>query len=99
MSRHRVSGQTLEITEKFCYHGDAIGVRKGVVDSIITCVRSGWSNIRDLGPSLVSRQFSLGTKGTLHSASACSIMLCGIMTWPVKKEDTGIMQEWLDTCH
>ena len=36
-----LTGQSLEIEEKFCYLGDTVGVRGGAYDSVKTGIRNG----------------------------------------------------------
>ena len=81
----KLNCQYLEIGEKFCYLGDTIGAREGTVDCVITRIRNGWSNFRDLVPLIPSRCLPLGAKGRLYFMR--SLMLYGSETWPVKEED------------
>ena len=43
-----LNDQSHEIMEKLCYLGDSIGARRVAVDNVLTRIRSGWSNLRDL---------------------------------------------------
>ena len=79
--------QSLETVEKFCYLGDTIGAREGGFDSVITRIRSGWCNFRDLVPFLAGRSSPLEAKGRLYSAYVCSVMLYESAKWSVNKED------------
>ena len=69
-----------------CYFGHKIEARIGVVDSVITSVRSGWIKFSDLVPLLASG-LPLGSKGRLHSTYVRSATINGSESWPVKEED------------
>ena len=68
-----------------CYFGHKIEARIGVVDSVITSVRSGWIEFSDLVP-LLATGLPLGSKGRLHSTYVCSATINGSESWPVKEE-------------
>ena len=76
----KLNGQPIEIVEKYCYLHNTIGAKGGTVDSITIKIRSEWITSRDLVTLLASRGLPLGTKGRLHSACICSVMLCGSET-------------------
>ena len=63
----------LENVEKFCYVGDTKGPTRGVVNSVITWIRSGSSKFRNLESFLVRRGLPLGAKGRSYSAHEHSI--------------------------
>ena len=69
-----LSGQPLEIMETFCFFGDAIGTRGDAVQIVITRIRNGWSQFRDLKILLASRDFPIGARYRLYSGYTCSIM-------------------------
>ena len=49
LSKHMVLNcQSLEIVEKFSYLGKTIEARGDAVDCVITKIRSGWGEFRDL---------------------------------------------------
>ena len=92
-NRHSIvsNGQSFEIVEWF-YLGDTIGIKGvggggwGVFDSVTTRIRSGWCNLKDLGPLLASRGLHLGPKRILYSACVRSIMLYGSETCHLRKK-------------
>ena len=82
-----LNDQSIETVEKFCYLGDTVGAREGGFASVITRIRSGWCNFRDLVPFLTGRSSPLEAKDRLYSAYVRSGMLYESATWPVNKED------------
>ena len=49
------NGMPLEIIEKFYFLGDAVGARVTAFNNVITRIKRGGSNFKDLVPFLVSR--------------------------------------------
>lgn len=81
-----IKGQSLEIVKTFHYLGVTTGPKRGVVDTVTTGIRSGWSMFRDLVPLLAIRSLSLGPKCRLHTC-VCSIILYVGEVWSVKQDD------------
>ena len=77
----------LKLWKSFCYLGDTIGARRGVLGSAIRRIRSGWFKFRDLVPLLASGGLPSGAKGRSSSACVNSVIMYGSETWPVKEED------------
>ena len=82
-----LNGQSLEITENFCYLGDTIRARGSAFDSAIIRIKSGQNKFRDFVLLLASRGLPLGAKGRLYSGCVGRVMLYGSETQPVKEED------------
>ena len=82
----RINGQSAKIMETF-YLGDTVWATGGVIDSVVTNIRSGWSKFRDLVSFLANGDLPLGAKDKLSSACVRSITLFGSETWCVKAED------------
>ena len=77
----------LKLSKTFFYLGETIGAKGGVVDGVVTNIRSRRSKFRDLVPLLASRILPLGAKGKLYSTCAGSVMLYASETWSVKEQD------------
>lgn len=83
----KLSSQSLQIVEMFCYLGVTTEAKEGAVGRVITRIRSGWSKFRDFLPLSRSRGLSLGAKGRLHFACMYIVMLSGSEVWSAKKQD------------
>ena len=66
------------------YLGDTVRATGGLIDSVVTNIRSGWSKFRDLVSFLANGDLPLGAKDKLSSACVRSIMLFESETWCVK---------------
>ena len=85
----KINNQSLEIMKKN-YLGDTREARGGILDIVITRIKSGWFRFRNVVPLFPSRDLPTFTcsKGRLHFACACMcVVLHGSNTWPVKEQD------------
>src|SRR6266516_458854 len=74
----------IEVVEKFCYLGDAIGKGGGAEESSRARVRCAWGKFRDLKMLLTARGASLRIKGKIYRACVQRVLVYGSETWPMK---------------
>ena len=87
LSDVQISGEKVEVVDKFCYLGDVLSPGGGCAEATINRCRIAWGRFRELLPLLTSRAISFHTRGQIYVTYVRSAMLHGSECWPVKVED------------
>ena len=75
------------MVDKFSYLGDMLSVDRDSDAAVEARIQIGWNRFRQLVPLLTNEDISLIMRSRLYSSCVQSIILHGIETWPVRKEN------------
>ena len=64
----------------------------GADAAVITRISSGWKKFRELQPILTAKYVSRKSKGILYMACVRSVMIYGAETWPMKKDNSSLLE-------